>query len=50
MIDSGVSEYHVCYVMKELGLDVDTPYGKCYSMENRLVLVVGIMKGIEFRF
>ncbi|XP_059070571.1 uncharacterized protein LOC131860207 [Cryptomeria japonica] len=37
-------------VMKELGMHVDTPYGKCYAMDNRSVPIVGIMKDVEFRF
>lgn len=35
-------------VMKELGKHIDTPYGKCYAMDNKSVLVVGIMKNVEF--
>ncbi|XP_059076674.1 uncharacterized protein LOC131875951 [Cryptomeria japonica] len=37
-------------VMKELVMHVETPYGKCYAMDNKLVPVVGIMKNVEFRF
>ncbi|XP_059075163.1 uncharacterized protein LOC131875149 [Cryptomeria japonica] len=36
--------------MKEMGMKADTPFEKCYAMDNRSVPVVGIMKDIEFRF
>ena len=51
MIDSGAA-VNIMYVdvMKEIGLKVDTPYGKCYAMDNRSVPVVGIIKDVEFRF
>lgn len=51
MIDSSaVVNIMPADVMKELGMHVDTPYGKCYAMDNRSVLVVGIMKNVEFQF
>ena len=51
MIDSGAAvNIMSADVMKEVGLKVDTPYGKCYAMDNRSVPVVGIIKNIEFRF
>ncbi|XP_059068964.1 uncharacterized protein LOC131859349 [Cryptomeria japonica] len=37
-------------VRRELRMHVDTPYGKYYAMDNRSVLVVGIMKDVEFGF
>ena len=51
MIDYGAS-VNIMFVdvMKEIGLKVDTPYGKCYAMDNRSVPVVGIIKNVEFRF
>lgn len=36
-------------VMKELGMSVDTNFGKCYAMDNRSVPVVGVMKDVEFK-
>lgn len=51
MIDSGVAtNIMLVDVMKELGLNVNTPYGKFSAMDNRYVLVVGIIKSIQFRF
>lgn len=51
MIDSGATVNIMPEdIMKELGMHVDTPYDKCYAMDNRLVPVVGIMKDVEFRF
>lgn len=51
MIDSGAAiNIMLEDVMKELRMHVDTPYNKCYAMDNRSVLVVGIMKDIEFIF
>ncbi|GLJ49503.1 hypothetical protein SUGI_1048970 [Cryptomeria japonica] len=50
MIDSGAAiNVMPVGVMKELGLEVDTTFGKCYAMDNRSVLVVGIMKDVEFK-
>lgn len=34
-------------VMKELGLWVDATYGNCYVMDNRLVLVIGVIWNVE---
>lgn len=49
MIDSGaVVNIMPFEVMNELGMWVDTTYGKFYAMDNRYALVVGIMKDIEF--
>lgn len=51
MIDSGASiNIMPIDVMKILNLNVDTPYGKYYAMDNRFVPVVGIIKEIEFKF
>lgn len=51
MIDSGATlNIMFADVMKELGLKLDTPYGKCYAMDNRSVPIVGIIKNVEFRF
>ena len=51
MIDSGAAvNIMSADVMKEIGLKVDTPFGKCYAMDNRSVPVVGIIKNVEFRF
>ncbi|XP_059076478.1 uncharacterized protein LOC131875815 [Cryptomeria japonica] len=36
-------------VMKELGMEVDTNFGKCYAMDNHFVPVVGVMKDVEFK-
>ena len=45
MIDSGAAvNIMSANVMKEIGLKVDTPFGKCYAMYNRSVPVVGIIK------
>lgn len=35
--------------MKDLGLWIDTTYGKFYSMDNRSILVAGIMKDVEIK-
>lgn len=37
-------------VMKELGMKVDTTYGRCYAIHNRSIPIVGIMKYVEFKF
>lgn len=36
-------------VLKELGMGVDTTFGKCYAMDNRFVPVVGVMRDVEFK-
>lgn len=50
MIDSGAT-INVMPVgfMKELGMGTHTTFGKCYAMDNRSVLVVGVMKDVEFK-
>ena len=51
MSDSGtIVNIMFANVMKEIGLKVDTLFGKCYAMDNRSMLVVGIIKNVEFRF
>lgn len=50
MIDSGaMMNIMPVGVMKELGMGVDTTFGKCYSMDNIFVHVVGVMKDVEFK-
>jgi hypothetical protein len=50
MIDSGVAINIIPMgVMKQLGMWVDTNGGKCYAIDSRPVLVVGIMKDLELK-
>lgn len=50
IIDSGVSINIILVgVMKQLGMWVDTTGGKCYGMDSRHVLVIGIMKDVEVK-
>ena len=53
MIDSGAAaavNIMSADVMNKIDLKVDTPYGKCYAMDNRSIPVVGIIKNVEFHF
>ena len=51
MVDLGAAMNIISVeVMKELGLKVDTTYGKFYAMDKRLVLIVGMVKNVDFRF
>lgn len=50
MIDSGAAiNVMLVGVMKKLGMSVDTNFGKCYAMDNCSILVVGVMKDVEFK-
>lgn len=50
MIDSGAAiNVMPVGVMKELGMSVDTNFGKFYAMDNRSIPVVGVMKDVEFK-
>lgn len=50
MIDSSTAiNIMPVVVMKKLGMWVDTTSGKCYAMDSRHVLVVGIMKDVEVK-
>lgn len=50
MLDSG-AKINIIFlgIMQQLGLWVDTTYGKCYSMDNRAIPVLGVLKNIELR-
>lgn len=50
MIDSGAAANVMPYgVMKELGLSVNTFYGKCYAMDKKEVPVVATIKDVEIK-
>lgn len=49
MIDGRAIVNMMPFEVKGLGMHVDTTYGRCYSMDNRSIPMVGIMKDVEFK-
>jgi len=50
MIDSGAAmNIMPITVMKELGMWVDTTFGRCYAMDNRSIPFIGIMRDVEIQ-
>lgn len=47
MIDSRAINIMPMMIMKELGLWVDSTYGKCYAMYNISIPIIGIMSDVE---
>lgn len=50
MIDSRASNNIMpIKIMEEMGLKVDSTYGKCYTMDSREVLIIGVINKVPYK-